>query len=81
MENNGSLWDPTIDSEASAWWDEYNLIDGEKYYILNWYEDLGYTWTTAIASISWFDNVIKFDDYFKVKKEYEGYIIGKEYGI
>jgi hypothetical protein len=80
-EHNEKIWDPATDESASAWWDESNIVNGEKYYILNWYEDRGYTWSTAIASISHFDNMVEFDEYFEKKDAYKGYFTGKHYGV
>jgi hypothetical protein len=74
-------WDPVKDQGCEFWWDSFNLINGEKYYILCWSEERRYSWSTSIASISDYENAVEFRDYFKEKKEYEGYFSGKGYGI
>jgi hypothetical protein len=55
IEHNAPIWDPTEDITSEGWWDEHNTINGEKYYIINWYDDMGFTWSTALSSIGNFE--------------------------
>ena len=81
IEHNAPIWDPTEDIDVDWWWDEHNTIGGEKHYIINWYDDMGFTWSTALSSIGTFENAIEFDEYFKEDEKYSGYFTGKSYNV